>query len=100
VRDTSSVLRLAGLLSFVVLALLAPASAWAAPGVRPFPLSKATATPVGITTGPDGALWFTEFDASKVGRIGLDGTISRPLRRRLTPASPSRCSPARRPSFR
>lgn len=25
--------------------------------------------PSGITAGPDGALWFTEFDGNKIGRV-------------------------------
>ena len=32
--------------------------------------------PDGITTGPDGNLWFTEFAASKIGRITPTGTIT------------------------
>ncbi|MBV8155370.1 MAG: Virginiamycin B lyase, partial [Candidatus Eremiobacteraeota bacterium] len=31
--------------------------------------------PVSIAVGPDGALWFTEFDQGKIGRITTDGTI-------------------------
>ena len=33
-------------------------------------------TPAGITTGPDGALWFTEVDNSKIGRITIGGDIT------------------------
>jgi streptogramin lyase len=32
--------------------------------------------PVGITNGPDGALWFTEPDANRIGRITTSGTIT------------------------
>jgi len=32
--------------------------------------------PSGITAGPDGNLWFTEIDASKIGRITPSGTIT------------------------
>jgi streptogramin lyase len=32
--------------------------------------------PLGITSGPDGNLWFAEFDADKVGRITPSGTIT------------------------
>ena len=28
-----------------------------------------------ITPGPDGRLWFTEFNTRKIGRIALDGAI-------------------------
>ena len=39
-------------------------------------MPTAASTPVGITTGPDGNLWFTEHDGNKVGRITPDGTIT------------------------
>ena len=29
-----------------------------------------------ITTGPDGALWFTEFFSNMIGRITTDGVVS------------------------
>jgi virginiamycin B lyase len=29
-----------------------------------------------ITAGPDGALWFTEFSANKIGRIATSGTVT------------------------
>jgi virginiamycin B lyase len=32
-----------------------------------FPLPTSGSGPFGITTGPDGALWFTEGSASKIG---------------------------------
>jgi virginiamycin B lyase len=32
--------------------------------------------PNGITLGPDGAMWFTEFHNAKIGRIASDGTIT------------------------
>ena len=32
--------------------------------------------PPGITAGPDGALWFTELDGNKIGRITTAGTIT------------------------
>ncbi|HEY0713467.1 MAG TPA: Virginiamycin B lyase, partial [Polyangia bacterium] len=48
-------------------------------------LPTADSQPRGITTGPDGALWFTEAKANKVGRITLAGVITEyPL---TTPAS-------------
>ena len=31
---------------------------------------------LGITTGPDGNLWFTEFGAGKIGRITPSGSIT------------------------
>jgi virginiamycin B lyase len=30
----------------------------------------------GITTGPDGNLWFTEFSNNKIGRITPSGTVT------------------------
>jgi virginiamycin B lyase len=29
-----------------------------------------------ITAGPDGALWFTEMQANRIGRIAVDGTVT------------------------
>ena len=31
---------------------------------------------MGITTGPDGALWFTNYTQNKIGRITTTGTIT------------------------
>jgi hypothetical protein len=39
-----------------------------------FPIST-DSRPVGITTGPDGALWFTEPYLDKIGCITTKGTI-------------------------
>src|SRR3974390_1781594 len=41
-----------------------------------FTLPNADSTPTHITVGPDGALWVTELDANKIGRITLDGKIT------------------------
>ncbi len=67
------------------LMLLATPAA-ADPALTSFALPAADANPAGITTGPDGALWFTErgpLDASanplgpaRIGRITLDGTVT------------------------
>src|SRR3954454_18249429 len=62
----------------LVVALLAPASASAAPVVQEFPLPVTDAKPGGITAGPDGALWFVETNKNRVRSIAVDGTISRP----------------------
>src|SRR5204863_116312 len=43
-----------------------PAQGLATPGSRP----------LGITAGSDGAVWFTEFKANKIGRITRDGKIT------------------------
>lgn len=41
-----------------------------------FPVPADGSPPVAITDGPDGALWFTEGDANKIGRITTSGTIT------------------------
>jgi virginiamycin B lyase len=40
-----------------------------------FTIPTAGANPHGITAGPDGALWFTEFNSNKIGRIDLSGAV-------------------------
>jgi virginiamycin B lyase len=62
-----SLLALAALSIFAAL----PATA-AAPPFNEFPLPVANSQPRGITAGPDGALWFTEFIKQKIGRITTD----------------------------
>jgi streptogramin lyase len=48
--------------------------------------SGSSSEPWGITTGPDGAIWFAEAGANKVGRITTDGTITEfPLSASATP---------------
>jgi sugar lactone lactonase YvrE len=41
----------------------------ALPPIEEFPISTPAAGPHEITTGPDGALWFTEYAGNKIGRI-------------------------------
>jgi streptogramin lyase len=45
-----------------------------------FPLpttcGQATCGTTGITTGPDGTLWFTENTGNKIGRITLGGKVT------------------------
>ena len=41
-----------------------------------FILPTAASRPSAITTGPDGALWFTESVSGKIGRITTDGKIT------------------------
>ena len=38
--------------------------------------SHANPGPVGITAGPDGRLWFTEYDANKIGAITTAGVVT------------------------
>ena len=53
-------------------------SAKAASGitVTEFPIPTSDSFPNGITTGPDGNLWFTELGSGKIGKITPDGTIT------------------------
>jgi streptogramin lyase len=56
-------------------ALRAPQQALAAPVLTEFPQNTLYAVS-GITTGPDGALWFTELNPGKIGRITPAGAIT------------------------
>src|SRR5688572_10343347 len=56
-----------------LLALLAPATASA---VTEFPVPTPVSQPAGIALGPDGALWFTEENGHKIGRITTAGVIT------------------------
>jgi hypothetical protein len=44
--------------------------------VTEFSLPTASSAPWGIPAGPDGALWFTEVNTGKIGRISTSGTIT------------------------
>jgi virginiamycin B lyase len=59
----------------IVLALLAPATALANPGISEFSTAVG-ARPLGIAPGPDGALWFTEADGQAIGRITVTGSMT------------------------
>src|ERR1700722_1414596 len=41
-----------------------------------FPITTASSSPRSVTTGPDGALWFTEQSGNKIGRITTAGVIT------------------------
>ena len=41
-----------------------------------FPIPTAGSAPAGITTGPDGNVWFTEFFGNKVGRVTPQGSVT------------------------
>jgi virginiamycin B lyase len=62
----------------LVLGLLVSATpALAAAGtISEFPVPTAAGEPIEITTGPDGALWFTEETGNKIGRITTAGSFS------------------------
>ena len=51
------------------LGVSAPVLLWAQ-GVTEYPL-PAAGLPEGITTGPDGALWFTESNGNRIGRLAV-----------------------------
>src|SRR4051812_34669432 len=76
--DTGPMPRLAALLFvvFALLALLVPASAWASPVISEYPLSPDDGKPVGITAGPDDALWFAVPDKNEIRRIIHQGVIA------------------------
>ena len=60
---------LTALIAGVGLLSLSTAPAWAAAGtITEFPLPQ-HGVPNGITTGPDGNVWFTEAFGNKIGRI-------------------------------
>jgi len=44
--------------------------------ITEFPVPTFNSFPDGITTGPDGALWFTENSGNKIGRITTSGQIT------------------------
>jgi virginiamycin B lyase len=44
--------------------------------VNEFPVPTPGSQPAGITVGPDGALWFTEENGNKIGRITTGGVIT------------------------
>ena len=68
----------AGLLSLLlcVLTLTAPAALALSGKIREFAVPTAFSAPFGITAGPDGNLWFTEFNGNKIGRITTAGVVT------------------------
>src|SRR5687767_7975121 len=61
-------------LLLVSLLVVLPATARAA--ITEFVVPTPNSQPAGITVGPDGALWFTEENGHKIGRITTDGAIT------------------------
>jgi virginiamycin B lyase len=45
-------------------------------GILEFLIPTAGSGPVGITSGPDGALWFTENATNQIGRVTTTGVVS------------------------
>src|SRR5260370_2662944 len=62
--------------AFFLLLLIAAAPVAAVAQITEFAIPTAGSEPHGITLGPDGALWFTEFQANKSGRITTSGSIT------------------------
>src|SRR5437867_1841061 len=66
--------------TFAVIAALAPAvlasPAQAAKRITEFPIPSPFTGPEGITEGPDGNVWFTEWSGNRIGRMTLDGTVT------------------------
>ena len=46
------------------------------PHVYVYKLANSSADPLSIVAGPDGNMWFTEFQANQIGKITLAGTIT------------------------
>jgi virginiamycin B lyase len=44
--------------------------------ITEYPVTTAGSQPNGITAGPDGALWFTEYTGNNIGRITTAGVIT------------------------
>lgn len=59
-------------LAALTMALGAAATTARASVVTEFTVPTAASQPRGIAAGPDGALWFTENNTNKIGRITLD----------------------------
>src|SRR2546422_5135192 len=61
-------------LASLLLGLLSPAVASAT--IEEFEVPTSASDPVGITAGPDGALWFAERTGNKIGRVTTSGSFS------------------------
>lgn len=46
--------------------------------ITEFPVPTASSQPFGIVAGPDNAIWFTEKNSNKIGRIPTTATLSNP----------------------
>src|SRR5262245_19231454 len=55
---------------------LMPACIATAQMITEYPVPTADSDLGGIVSGPDGALWFTEYAAHQIGRIATDGTVT------------------------
>jgi virginiamycin B lyase len=63
-------------LRFAALLMVGWPAAAAAQTINEFPIPTASSFPVGITGGPDGAVWFTENGGNQIGRITVAGMVT------------------------
>jgi streptogramin lyase len=63
------------LLTGVTFMAVTLATAPSALGMTEIPIPTASSDPEAITAGPDGALWFVEFGADKIGRISTSTAL-------------------------
>jgi virginiamycin B lyase len=59
-----------------VLLITGAVAALAQPTITEYPVPTPGSNPIAITAGPDGALWFAEFYAGKIGRITTSGVVT------------------------
>ena len=59
---------------FLTAALAGPAAA-KSPRMVEYPIPTPESKPVGIAAGPEGAMWFAEGAADKIGRVGPGGQV-------------------------
>jgi len=69
-------LGLARSLFLAVICVLGWSVAAAAQSIQTYPIPTAASFAIGITGGPDGALWFTEANPGKIGRVTIAGMIT------------------------
>ncbi|HEX4189037.1 MAG TPA: hypothetical protein VHY83_14175 [Solirubrobacteraceae bacterium] len=68
---------LGGSLAALTAGLIVAVGASASPrSIEEFSIPTAASQPTGIAAGPDGAVWFTEKAANKVGRITVAGAVT------------------------
>jgi streptogramin lyase len=83
---TSPARAAAGVVSLAAGLMLASGNALAAVGdITEYPTPTANSNPYGIAAGPDGNLWFVEYNASRVAKVTTSGAITE----YLTPTVPS-----------
>ena len=63
-------------IALLQLASGAMAQSGAQSNIREYPVPTSASLPSFIVKGPDGALWFTEYGASKIGRVSTTGVIT------------------------